>query len=388
MFIMSKKTVREQKATFSVGTEGFSIHTFEIRKLLTGWEYRKIKTFLYDEAKSTYKESDLPDYECHVCTAYHKQGIHKIRLIHSGGESFCERYGMEMIVNPRKLLDPKASYLGIFEPAEENVKKLIKSFGKLFKGTMIPNELNVYKVSRIDLCVNVHCDTGKIFRELVRVLRKLPTPHKYKRVYKKHGGKKENKLYNKHYIRFHCGTHDLVIYDKTYQLQHNHLNVGFEKLPKGVLRIEMCCLRPYLKKIEKKQELEKGGEVLWYMMQNSEQMLIKKVCACFPHWKYYQKTELEERIKNSRCPENQKGWMLRLVEQMQRRQTFESAFQSMDLTDKEGRTLLERFERLGISPVPLREKFCANVLLDLGELLQQIASEHEAKVPYAAVKYR
>ena len=73
---------------------------------------------------------------------------------------------------------------------------------------------------------------------------------------------------------------------------------------------------------------------------------------------------------------------------MQRKQTFENAFQSMNLTDKEGRTLLERFERLGISPVPLREKFCANVLLDLGELLQQIASEHEAKVPYAAVKYR
>lgn len=49
---------------------------------------------------------------------------------------------------------------------------------------------------------------------------------------------------------------------------------------------------------------------------------------------------------------------------------------------------MERFERLGISPVLLREKFCANVLLDLGELLQQIASEKEAKVPYAAIKYR
>lgn len=385
---MSKKMVGEKNATFSVGSEGFSIHTFEISRSLTEWEYRKIKGFLYDEIKSTYKEVDLSDYKCHVCTGYHKQGIHKIRMIHSGGKSFCDRYRMEMIVNPRKLLDPKASYLGIFEPSEENVKKLTKNFRKLFKGTLIPDELDAYKVARIDLCVNIHCDTGKIFHELVRVIRKLPTPRKYQRVYKKHGGKKENSLYNRHYIKFHCGTHDLVIYDKTYQMEKNNLNVSYEKLPKGVLRIEMCCFRPYLKKIEKKQELEKGDEVLWYMTQNSEQMLIKTVCACFPHWKYYQKSELEERIKNSRCPEGQKAWMLRLVEQMRRKQTFESAFQSIGLTDKEGRTLLERFERLGISPVPLREKFCANVLLDLGELLQQIASEKEAKVPYAAIKYR
>ena len=385
---MSKKMVGEKNATFSVGSEGFSIHTFEISRSLTEWEYRKIKGFLYDEIKSTYKEVALSDYKCHVCTGYHKQGIHKIRMIHLGGESFCDRYRMEMIVNPRKLLDPKASYLGIFEPSEENVKKLTKNFRKLFKGTLIPDELDAYKVSRIDLCVNIHCDTGKIFHELVRVLRKLPTPRKYQRVYKKHGGKKENSLYNRHYIKFHCGTHGLVIYDKTYQMGKNNLNVSYEKLPKGVLRIEMCCLRPYLKKIEKKQELEKGGEVLWYMTQNSEQLLIKTVCACFPHWKYYQKSELEERIKNSRCPEDQKAWMLRLVEQMRRKQTFESAFQSMGLTDKEGRTLLERFERLGISPVPLREKFCANVLLDLGELLQQIASAKEAKVLYAAIKYR
>ena len=75
--------------------------------------------------------------------------------------------------------------------AARNVKKLTKNFRKLFKGTLIPDELDAYKVSRIDLCVNIHCDTEKIFRELVRVLRKLPTPHKYQRVYKKHGGKKE-----------------------------------------------------------------------------------------------------------------------------------------------------------------------------------------------------
>lgn len=156
---MSKQMVKEKKAIFSVSSEGFSVHTFEISRRLTGWEYRKIKELLYEEFKNTYKETGSPNYTCHVCTACHKQGIHKIRLIHSGGKTFCDSYWIVMIVNPRKLLDPDSSYLGIFEPTKENVKQLTKSFKKLFKNTAIANELNEYKFSRIDLCVNIHCDT-------------------------------------------------------------------------------------------------------------------------------------------------------------------------------------------------------------------------------------
>ena len=59
---MSKKMVGEKNAAFSAGWEEFSIHTVEISRLLTEWEYRKIRAFLYDEIKSSYKEADLSDY--------------------------------------------------------------------------------------------------------------------------------------------------------------------------------------------------------------------------------------------------------------------------------------------------------------------------------------
>lgn len=85
---MSKKIIKEKKAIFSVGSKGFSIHTFEISRSITKWEYRKIQASLYDEIKSTYKKSDLPNYKCPACTAYHKQGIHKIRMIRSGENHF------------------------------------------------------------------------------------------------------------------------------------------------------------------------------------------------------------------------------------------------------------------------------------------------------------
>ena len=80
--------------------------------------------------------------------------------------------------------------------------------------------------------------------------------------------------------------------------------------------------------------------------------------------------------------------MKTLVEKMQRKQSFETAFEDMRLTKKEGRKLLDCFEKLGISPVPLWKNFCASELIDLVELLDQISSGKDVKVTYTEVKYR
>ena len=72
----------------------------------------------------------------------------------------------------------------------------------------------------------------------MRVLRKLPTPPKYTREKYKHKDKKKANRYNKHYIRFHCGTHELIIYDKTYQMQDNNLVISYENCRKVY-----CCLK-------------------------------------------------------------------------------------------------------------------------------------------------
>lgn len=80
------------------------------------------------------------------------------------------------------------------------------SFKELFRGTKVPNDINDYDLWRPDMCVNIRCGKGKIFRELVRVFRKLLTPKKYTRVFYQHEDKKKANEYNKHYLRFVCGT--------------------------------------------------------------------------------------------------------------------------------------------------------------------------------------
>ena len=52
---------------------------------------------------------------------------------------------------------------------------MTKAFKELFHKTIFKKNMDDYKVSRVDFCTNIRCDSSKLFRELVRVLRKLPT---------------------------------------------------------------------------------------------------------------------------------------------------------------------------------------------------------------------
>lgn len=166
-----------------------------------------------------------------------------------------ETFYLRMIVNPRKLIDPESSYIGILPPTEKSIRSLKKAFHSLFRHTDFSNDIDSYKLRRADLCTNIRCDNKKIFRETVRVLRKLPTPKKYTRKQKKDCDKKKANQYNKHYLCFSCGTHELIIYDKTYQINQGGIKTAYEKLPEGVLRYEVHCEREYIRNIETKESM-------------------------------------------------------------------------------------------------------------------------------------
>ena len=106
------------------------------------------------------------------------------------------------MVSPRKVIDPSASYIGIFPPEKSSITELQAAFHALLEQSAFNDQLDDYYFSRVDLCVNMRCDHKKIFREVVRVLRKLLTPSKYKRVSHKEKDKKKASKYNKHYIKF------------------------------------------------------------------------------------------------------------------------------------------------------------------------------------------
>ena len=374
-----------KKARFELEADGFSIHTFEISRKLTKSEWNYCKGKLYDQSKvfskgCVYKESK----GVHRVSQYEANGL-RITLEHAHDQEDSRGYYVRMVVNPRKVIDPNASYIGIFPPEKSSITELQTAFHALLKRSAFNDQLDDYYLSRVDLCVNIRCDHKKIFREVVRVLRKLPTPPKYKRVSRKEKDKKKANKYNKHYIKFQCGTHSLVIYDKTYQATEQGLRVDYEDLPEGVLRFEVQYQRSVLRGLEKKLGTDNPSELLWFLIQKSEKRICKHFEQCFADVQFCQIEEIEKRIVGSKYEDGTKQIMLELAHRMQRKQSVDQVLEEMQSEGFAVNDLLRRVHKLGFSPIPLWKNFCAQQIPGPVSLLRMI-SEGEVVIPYQKMK--
>lgn len=387
---MNKRKESKKTAVFELEPDGFSIHTFELSKQMTRYEFHQMKDVLYCGNKSGEEAVIYQKWKgCHYYKKYEKHGM-RIYLEHNQNESGFDTYFVRMIVNPRMLIEPGCSYLGILPPEESSIKKLQRAFKKRFEDTVFDSNINQYYLSRLDLCTNIRCDNKSLFRELVRVLRKLPTPPKYERkffAYSKKKSRKEVNKDNKHYLRFCCGTHELVVYDKTYQIREGGLIVDHENLPNGVLRFEVHCERAYIQRIEKKSGAEDVLDVLWLLIDESEDRMIDHFSRCFLDTEFMWMEGLKQRIKESGFKKENKEAMLDLAKRLQRIQSVDKALEKMQRSGFNTSKLLDRFEKLGVSPIPLRKNFCAEKLPGPVELLKHI-SDGEIPVDYVKVKYK
>lgn len=388
---MSKRVVRERIAMFVLALDGFSIHTFELTYRLTAHEYRHTRDYLFDFQKylnlnqKVYKDKSwFGNGERYNCTLFQEYGVRiSLEKNCNGG---IDTFYLRMVINPRKLIEPDCSYLGILPPEKSSVKAVSKAFQGLFESLELPRDINDYQLSRIDLCTNIRCDNKKLFRELVRVLRKLPTPPKYERKYYEHKDRKTANKYNKHYLRFVCNTRELVIYDKTYQITENGLAYAYEKLPNGVLRFEVQNSRSYIRKVEKKLDDPSTQELLWHFIKTSRKEMIDVFSRSFPDTEFMKLESLEEKIRASYKGEKRDA-MLALVQQLQRVQSVDKALKKVDANGYNTENLLKRFDRLGFSPIPLRKQFCAERLPGPVTLLRSV-SDGDVLVKYQHIKYK
>ena len=393
------KSIRRKTATFELEPDGFSIHTFELSCQIKGKQYREIKEYLYSLNATegeivTFKECD----GIHRCIAFSDYGLN-ITLVKNDSDHGYQGHYIRIFVSPRRLLDPDADYLGILPPKKKTVDQIAERMEELFKNTPIPADLNDYILTRVDLCTNIRCDKTKLFRELVRVIHKLPTLPKYeRRLHKnvtkgmsdaqKNTTRKEDSKYNKHYFKVACDSMALVIYDKTYQMSAERLSeIAYEDYDYGVLRYECRLSRDPLRKIMKDEEIGTTGKLLKHLIVHSEDMMTEAFSRCFAEEDFCRLEEIERAVQQSSFRKETKDIMLELSSRMSRGKIMDKVFERME---KDGiafdrKDILDRFAKLGINPIPLWKSFCAERLPSPVTLLRGI-SEGEIKVDYILIK--
>lgn len=385
----TKKVRKYRKVNIMLEPDGFSIHTFELSMSLTKSEWKQCKHTLYEEQKRDTENYIYPDKQWegqHICTRYADKGL-RIRLEHIKVEEESKGYYIRIVVNPRNLIYPQSGYLGILPPNEESIELLEKAFHKVLKKSPFVENIDQYYLTRVDLCTNIRCENAIVFREMVRLLRKTANPKKYQRIYYKCKDKKKARKYNKHYIRIACDSQELVIYDNTYQMSQNQICIDYEKLPTGVLQIEVHYYRDKFKRVEKEYGSETPLEVLTTLIEESKKRICELVQKCYPKTQYLRYEDAAEKIKQSAFKQGTKERMLILQEQMQRKGTIDAALQWMKNQGMKSDDLLKKFEALGISPVPLRKAYAAARIPSLLEILQTV-EHHPASVELTYWKWK
>ena len=393
---MSTKYLK-RTAAFYLNSDGFSIHTIELSVQYTERGWRALKDKLYKELEKRKRDDDVWLYPAgkqqkryqdnYICTRFAKSGV-RITLEHNINKDGNDNYFVRMVINPRKLIDPHSSYLGILKPTEDAVEEISEAFHKLMEGTPFFDRLEDYLLTRLDLCTNIHCDNKKIFKELIRVSQRLPTPPKFERKYYKDKDKEREKLYNKHYICFACKSYELVMYDKTYQMEGENLLLSYEKLPKGVLRYEVRLQRSKIRDIAKKYHVsaEETKEVLEFFVKNAMQLLIIPFYGYFPPVQYLREPELLKTIHESGYKDYIRHTMAELVRRIKKYGSTDEALDSLARPKDERKELLDRFYRLHISPIPMRKNFSSMTLPTPTCLLIESAQKGRVEVSYVRIK--
>lgn len=365
--------MKKNAGTFRIEPDGFSIHTFELSKKVTNNDYKRMRDRLYHQCSKgeIYRDRAWQgEGERHRCRWFQQNGL-RISLekdVH-GQISTCY---LRIAVNPRRLIDPNSSYLGILPPTEESVQEVSKTFFVVLRDSGLPCVLDAYQLSRVDLCVNIRCDSTALFKELLRVTRKLPTPPKYERAEFKSEDRRAANKYNKHHVTLKHKTRELVIYDKTYQIMENGLLLDEEKLPKGVLRFEVHEQRERISKVEKELGTSSVTRLLCHYVGQSERIITRCFGRAYPDKKFMQPDRLRSLIHAETDTAVRDG-MARLAEVMVRVKTLKKGVKKIGKEGYDAEAVLAQFARLGVSPVPLRKNFCAESMPGVSVLLERIA---------------
>ena len=158
-------------------------------------------------------------------------------------------------------------------------------------------------------------------------------------------------------------------------------------MPEGILRFEVHCERAYLHKIEKEYKNPATIDFLWIMIQESQSRIIKHFSKCFPDCDFMQMEKITEAITSSGFKKKNKDTMVELVGLLQRIQSVDKALDKLNRSGNDTIKVLDRFAKLGISPIPLRVGFCALQIPGPVQLLRDVSSG-SIEVEYTNKKYK
>ena len=374
-------------------SDGYSFHTLALTAHPDSDGFHEALERLYRAAKkskdsrwTTYSlkkyESETLKPHCSTMLSHHGIRLYLTEQI----KNDWHKYTIKPVVNPRKMLDPECSYLGIAPTDEKSLDQFQDEFTTLMRKYHLPEFLDEWKLTRLDLCVNIQLNMKKSAREFCRLLQKDLLPPKLERVFffDPNADKeiqKAQKEADRHSICLENDSYSIVVYDKLFQAEAEGLigRNSWHELPDSILRLELRCYQAYLKKLMKKEDLTSTSEQLYWMAQNSRELILKKVSQVFSGGIHYKPNIANQIICASNYHKATRKQLRWLVDRTRYSFTYKQLERGMKKNfDVKPRTVakrLEQLENMAINLVPLRKDFYLEQLPSLPLILELLEDD-------------
>lgn len=334
-----------------------SIHTFELSKSFGKGEngYLKYQEFLDRAQTDCQKEG----YKCHRLLKFMGLGI-QVHLIANHND-----YYIKFIVNLQKVLVADGLVKIINESNAQEAIEMVNWQLSSWLGDEF--EIDRLRLSRVDICSNIDVGSAELVSAYIRQMYRAGATKSYKVYGKKEYGKRFDKVAG-FTARSRSGVAELSLYDKERQLE----KIGHPSdEAHGILRAEYRILN--VNKIKRKHEitLTNSDTLLWFI-NNSGDLLYEILSKFIVDGASYKLSEVNRLICEQVNRKKMRNRMCRFSELVAQKHGMFSARRAMEQEDpkldsRAYHKMIDKFENIGVNPVPLPAK---KAICDLPSLFE------------------
>lgn len=334
--------------------DGFSYHTFEMTKKIDFNEYRYIRN-TFHKINGMYKGRIYQKGKSYISEQFGSVGVNMYLLRSKNLPTY-----FILKVNPLFLI-AKKNYFSIFTSNIENIVKVRDEINNILDVIGANFRFEDMSISRIDLCVNLEMDSSEIIDAYMRLFKKCQIPCGY--ILDKFSKEKENyKEINKHSLHASSTNTIINIYDKSFQVKEENLDLNQENYIDNMLRVEIGLMRPAIYQIMQKYE---GGinqlsniDLLEFMGKYSKMLIEEYLLKFLTPGVYIPYSEVEKIIQKTDYEKKIKIRMRKFLEKVSECKNMNAAIKQIEeeysLTKKQTDYILSNFNDLGINPITLK----------------------------------
>ena len=335
----------------------FSIHTFQLHTIITMPQLKELclELSVYGRPKVNRKPSysyfsfpPVAQKSIWICAA----------AVFSELTRGCVCVHLNVIMNPRRALGLQHNAAAEIIDRNKLGDALYVLYSNLYE-LLPPAIIESLQLSRVDFTGDIRFPTQEQAEEYVNLFKKGHTARTLRESKVYDPTTNQDVSYEESWL-LGCGSYSFQVYPKMLQMQKRRIPSA--EAAKGIVRFELRANRTKLKALMKKHSVPAEATVadaLVMLAQTVPETEIKKIAkAAVGSGDFYTLDRLKKIIDGTTYQKRVRDDRSQLSEHLSRYSGVERLLEEKLITSEEWRRQLQRFDTLGVSPIPVPARSC------------------------------